>query len=288
MPGLGALSVRDVPIIGPWVGRVSHLVDIAATPCDISPSIQVYAMFNALPMLLISLYKPDTLDLVQERWGGPHKKKPKKRFRFTDLILSQPGPKKGQFGWVTFNLGAWAQRLGWYMLVVDSTIDFAVNWTTTAYQWAGCATPGTPFARCDAPDVNLGGAPVTWGLWSFWQPVGFKDFGINPDSIDVPAGYDSTASANLIFGPPTFPVPPVSGASCRLVDLLTGQVFAEGDAAPQPEGGFAWGLLDKQWANVNPARKYAVQVSHDAGWYNPFGSSFNAYGSKDIGILPDP
>lgn len=288
MAGLADLSVRDVPIIGPWVGRVSHLVDIVATPCEVSPTIAVKAMFNALPMLLISLYKPDTLDLVQERWGGPHKKRPKKRFRFNDLILGQPGPKNGQFGWVTFNLGQWAQRLGWYMLIVDSTIDFAVNWTTTAYQWSGCKTPGTAFARSGCPDVNIGGAPAHDNLFSFWSLENFHIFFPNNDRIECPPGFDSTASANLIFGPPTAPVPGISGATVKLIDLNTGELFSEGEAAPQPDGGFAWGLVEKSFFNVNPARAWAVLVSHDAGWYNPFGSSFQAYGSKDIGILPDP
>src|SRR5918994_6592909 len=106
-------SPTDVPIIGPWVGRVGHVIDILATPCNTTPQVWVQAFWHAAPLLLISLYKPDPTDYLTERFGSQHKRGRRRRFRPQDVLTPDINVPKGSLGWVSFTLTRFIERIGW-------------------------------------------------------------------------------------------------------------------------------------------------------------------------------
>lgn len=135
---------RQIPFVGDQLGKLGHIYDIMSTPCDVEPAIWVKAAFHASPYLLLSLTAPECIDIDMPRAGRRHKRLRRLGFKWTQILqptlVIRGMPSLVRFG---FNM---AERIGWHMLVVDATLDFAVNWTSMAYQLTGCSTSGMPYA----------------------------------------------------------------------------------------------------------------------------------------------
>jgi len=284
-----AYATRNVPVIGKWIGRVNKVADIMAMPCDLDPTIVVYAFWNATPHLLWSLFKPDTNDLVTARVGLAHRRKKQKRYNFLeDMVAEFPHPKG--FGAAIFKLGSVAERLGWYMLVADATTDFAVHWTSTAYQWAGCRTPGAPYCTSKGPPGPYGdpvGGRYLLGSWQVEREVVFAGDG---ESIATPGGYNSSAMVSMVLSDPGYPYPMVSGFRASLVDTVTGNIldtaFTGGEG--RDDGNMIVDLAFRAWETLTLPHRFAVELEVGPGYYNWEKSSFRAYGNKDGGMLSDP
>jgi hypothetical protein len=157
--------IYDIPVIGDDLAQIGHVIDLSAQCGGTDAYLSITAMFHALPTLLISLTKPELVDVDIK-----HGKRRPRRGKFLRFIVD--GILQGEFK--TFNvprtwfaqLGEWSQRLGWYMLVADATSDFLLNWTSMTYQWQGCdAVPLTPFwVREEGP--NSVAFQDTAGSWS--------------------------------------------------------------------------------------------------------------------------
>lgn len=155
----------DIPVIGPWIGKFGRVQDIFATPCDVDPGIWVLAFFSGAPTAMFSLFKPDAFDKVTERkFGQPHKRKTRRRFRWDDMV-QLPNPKPG-LQWKFFRMAQAAQRLGWYILIADVAFEWAVNWSSMAYQWSGCHDPNASWGwlACNRSNITINGA-----YWAGWD-----------------------------------------------------------------------------------------------------------------------
>ena len=145
---------RRIPIIGDDIYQVGQVIDIWGDGCSPQPSIFIRGFFEYTPLLLWSLFKPDPFDLVFDRLGQRHKRKRRRRFRVKDFD-ALGGPKiPGERGFMYQSIKL-VQRIGWYLIIVDATSDFLINWTSMAYQWSGCPAPSP-------------------GSASFWGPTGFR------------------------------------------------------------------------------------------------------------------
>jgi len=144
----------QIPIIGDDIAKIGQAYVLAGSPCSPEMEMWVYGWFQAIPTLLISLFKPQLIDInIKHRHGKPRKGK---KFKFTpdiffrDAIIEIPVPR-----WVCFRIYEMSQRIGWYFLVADATEDFAINWMTTAYKMNGCDTPNAPYLRGKEPASQL-------------------------------------------------------------------------------------------------------------------------------------
>lgn len=281
--------VYDLPVIGPWTAKTGHVIDILSTPCAITPTVMIKAAWHATPRLLIALTKPDRYDLVTKRWGGGHKRRSKRRFKVIDELVSEIPVPKNKISAAIFNLGNWAQRIGWYMLVVDATETFAIEWTSAAYQWSGCQTPGAPY--CNMNIVGHGPMlPYEAGahIINIWDLISRRIYSGDGNSISTTAGTEQSFGVGI----QTQPVPPgfkqASLSGGRIIDLVTDRTIADLTEVTLNDGHQYLTTFANLWGGAEPGRNCAVEIVKSEGYYDIGGSTFQAYGSRDIGFLADP
>ena len=133
-----------IPLVGGTIYNAGQVYDILVQPCGVDTYISVLAFFNYLPRLAWSIYKPTPTDTFTEMLSRRKKRRRGRRFRVDLLETPVDVGKNGSVRWVTWKIFAAAERVGWYFIVVDSTVDFLVNWTSMAYTFSGCAVAGSP------------------------------------------------------------------------------------------------------------------------------------------------
>lgn len=152
-------SLYDLPIIGDDLARVGQIQEIYFTPCSPDAIVWVKAFFQQVPTAMLSLYKPQLIDInIKHRRGKPRKGK-KLRWSpsifFRDSIVELPVPR-----WVAFRVWELGQRIGWYFLVADVAEHVAINWMSTAYKLNGCQATFLVYYRAKA-DHALAGLGTT-------------------------------------------------------------------------------------------------------------------------------
>lgn len=278
----------DVPVIGAWTARVGHVYDIISTPCEIEPTIAVLAAFHAAPRALVGILKPDRLDLVAKRFGRPHGRRLPRRFRVIDeLIMKVPPPVK-KLGWCIWKLGDWAQRLGWYMLIVDAGIEFAVHWTSAAYQWSGCNVPGAPYCRMTTIPNQIFGPGGDDILFMNWALVGKHIFSGDIDSIGTVEGFDCSVMIHLNASDPGLGLPRAGITNIKLYDEATDRILAEDDGYEGHDGRTYGTLVWRNWEVAQPHHNFQIYYSTSGGYMKLDGAGFAVYGNKNRGLMADP
>lgn len=277
---------RAIPLIGSDIAQIGQVVDIFATPCAPEPKVWVRAFWQAVPFLLISLFKPEPVEITPlRRRNRRHGKGIRITGRFQEMAEVRFSVPRG-FGWVAFTHEI-MERVGWWLLVLDATTDFAVYWTSTVYEYAGCTTPGAPYAQLWRNKLqSFAIAEAGWGgphLLDFRQHI----FQAGGDQITVPAG--AQASFQCWFT--TVPAPPpfhgsIGGIRVREVG---GDVVAEGDLAGKPGEPQTATLVTSVGADLNRIRTYRMEVFYNGdGNVLSSGAGFEAHGTILRNILPDP
>lgn len=150
-------SFYRVPVFGQWARRIGQVEQILATPCTDDPLLWIEGFFFNVPKLLWSFVSPDLNDSYFNRAGRKHGGKRGFTFNMEGFIEGEATdvelPGWGKF---LFRLGALAQRVGFWFMVVDATSDFLLNWVSTVYQWAGCKATTGAWAK----GTNIGGVAV--------------------------------------------------------------------------------------------------------------------------------
>lgn len=136
---------RRIPIIGDDIYQVGQVYSILDQSCMPEPVLIVKGFFAYAPTLVWALAKPEPLDLAFNRGRRGHKRIRKRRLKIMDLD-QLPVPDKPGVNKVLFNIAKAGEKIGWYFLVIDATTDFAVNWSSMAYQFSGCETPDPMYA----------------------------------------------------------------------------------------------------------------------------------------------
>lgn len=222
----------QLPVIGPWISRVGQVSDIVALPCTPSDEIWVEAFFAAAPVLLWSLFKPDFPDVRFSRGGLPHHmrggKRGKKYVRTMSTTFEIPmfGGQNFQKGWqaVLFDLAELGQRIGWYLLIADAATRFALNWTSLAYQWAGCRKPFQSVMQArSGPWPENGSAPLQY--YPQWEKQYDLGHLFDPNGAIVPAG--KNCAVCLAANMNAFSGQPLGGFTGQLRDLTTGRIWNE-------------------------------------------------------------
>lgn len=154
-----------IPLIGTYVRRIGYVNQIINFPCNPTPEMWVEAAFQAVPTALFSLIKPNPKDFLTEKFGRSHKRRRKFNFQATAAMYGSAGgtpSPRGAMSWAAFSGVALIERVGWYMTIADIVTGFAVNWTSLAYIYNGCQTPGGGTAGAHvAQGVVVGGADWT-------------------------------------------------------------------------------------------------------------------------------
>lgn len=278
--------IRKVPIIGDEIYKVGQVYDLINMPCAPDAWMWVYAFWHEVPFVFASLFKPDSEDFVQERFGRPHHRKRRHKMRPDRYRPPDINPGKG-LGWAAWKMSQWADRLGWYLLIVDTSLTFAINWTSLAYQYNGCAVPGKAYAIGERNGILdfFGG-----GFWQglscpFWQYNIFGDAG--ESAVLIPPGKTGSMTCHIEFIPK-----PGSGTNflTRIRRGSDGRVLAENPSKR---------VNDRLWAGqaVSPDINggplgdilYAEVLITDPGIHLSSKAVITAYGgAKTDGLTWDP
>jgi hypothetical protein len=278
-------GIEAAPIIGPWLGRIGQVRDIMATPCEIDPEVWVLAFFNGLPSVAASLYKPDPFDLITERFHRPHKRRRRRRVKDATLLLPIEAPGKG-LAWAVFKVGKLAERLNWYMIVIDAGVELSYHWSSMAYIWSGCKTPDSVGASIsinkDLYKVDNG---ATWGNWD----VGEAKLPVtaNNNGISVPAGLQGSISIRCTIGKPPEDKGPASRVTVRLIDTVGGQVFLPFDVDFSKGEKQFKADVHRNFNPLGPAHRYELIQDYADGNYT-VDARMTYVGSLDIGLTHDP
>jgi len=282
------MTIYDVPQIGNWVGRVGHVIDILGRPCQAEMDVMVYAVWANAPRLLLALYKPDRLDLVTQRWQGGHKSRNKRKFKIIDELAPKTPVPKGA-GWAMWTIaGDLAQKIGYYVMVVDATTDFAVHWTSTAYALAGCKVPGTPYTKAHLEENVLGPYAAGRYKFDFWHVDEAHVFSADAASISIPNGYIWSASAGFAQLPLNLPIQEAAVSGIELVNSLTGDVLAECEMRQTHDGQHAAMAVYRRFDAVNVGAHLETYITKSDGFYRTGPAFFQSYGDLSNGLNPDP
>lgn len=281
-------ALKRIPLIGNQLYRVGQVYDIIAQPCTPVPSITVKAMFANLPMLVWSLFKPDPVDFLTERFGSVHKRRRKGRFTIQDVDIGLP---KGGGGIrnVEFATVKLLERVGWYFLVVDATVDFSINWMSMAYRYSGCQDPLSGYAQTihtgglawlsDGSDfyLSLGSPSFTAGY--FASSGGVQKLTAGPRAVSASVNFGHTNQGTN--GQPTAVViEQTIGSPADVANMdLSGEIPTNINSASGVYRGY--NILE-------PPGAYVVRVSSTPGWIFVTDWKLQISGFDQPGLEPDP
>ena len=277
------MGIYQIPIIGPWAAKVTRIEKLFTMPCMPEPEIWVLGFFVSAPQLAFSLIGPDCFTDTSARFGRPHNRKRRGTFNIQELFPKTAGPADG-LGWYVFKSTKFLLRVGWYMTVIDATLDFVINGTSHAYQYSGCTNPGTAYGKCEMINTVPELFPAGHGTISSWVRVGDNILSAGPTGVACPPGYIPAASFTIKQGLNQFFPLPDCNFTVRLVDTLTG---AETEAfAPEPDG--AGGRQSSQFfyapsLNDGP-HNYVLKFEKDEGVMFIESATLTVYGGPKINI----
>lgn len=274
-----------IPIIGDWMGTFGQVQDIMATPCDVEPQVWVYAFFAGAPAALYSLYKPDPFDMVTQRFGSGHKKRRRRRFRWDDMILLDKPARRG-LQWVVFNVGKWAERVGWYLLIADVAFEWAYTWSSMAYQWSGCPNPNASYGWLA---VNTGAAFLHDGYYAAWGSLAEHGW-ITVDDYRVIALTPMVATPylELQVGKATPPYPSSEEIRFQLVELTSGwrgePMVARPNDHDEPQ---TFRNVYRNYLGISNQPQYALHVQSASGFWS-MKAKMGLNGETSRGLASDP
>lgn len=278
-----------IPIIGGTIYNVGQVYDIMIQPCGVDTYISVLAFFQYLPRLAWSIYKPTPLDTYTEMLSRRKKRRRGRRYRVDLLENPVDVGKKGSVRWVTWKIFAATERWGWYFIVLDSTVDFLVNWSSMAYTFTGCAVAGTP--SCQARNTITRqyfttGIPVQvvfdqWGPGTIWSS--------NQANLNC-----FTHGPKMAIGGVT-PIMPTQGpeAAPQWMELTKSTPGLPNETARQDidsDDPAEWGTAElmRSFSDIDRPCSYHMLLKHSFGWAAYENAYMSASGTLDDGFKWDP
>jgi hypothetical protein len=272
-------NYKRIPVIGKELAKIGHIYDMATLPCTPTPEIWVLAFWYGIPRLLWSLYKPDPLDETWSRVGRTRGIKRRQRLTFTEEYTADI-PLKPALYWVRW-AGDWAQRVGWWMLIVDAAIDHAMYWQSAAMAFEGCKTEGAAYAQASTDDTT---SEITGGGWKrvFLAVTDTHIFSGGIGEVHIPPGYGYYASFDVaaIPDPGQPPEARSSLGGIRVIDG-DGNTVMEHDAVNSilDDSARASGFVKKPLIRLSDNQLQFQVKSNGTGWMKITHTSITVTGS---------
>lgn len=287
------VQVYDIPIIGRDIAKIGKIVDLFGSPCAPRAEVWAYAFFQAVPTFIVSLIKPEIIDINIRHRGRKNRKGRKLKIIphliRRDAILEIPVPR-----YAVFQLAEMAQRVGWYFLVMDATMDFAINWMSMAYQWTGCDDPDPPpYIDCHYPASN----PFISDT-AGWRSLNSWNIDTIRKALYTPAGGIFTLLEPCI---PRFQLiaeahpysasPNARAYAWRIIDADSLAVLYEQETTPSSDNGSTVDAATIPIGEFADNARFVVQVYKNEGFLSTNGISFTCTTARSplrTGFGPDP
>lgn len=279
----------DTPFVGSWPIKAGKIIELLGAPCDPDPYIMVKAFWHEIPFLVWAIIKPDPLDLVIDRLQVPHHRKRKRRFKVKEVYQPKFPVPKNAIGTAVFPIIEAAQKVGWYLLIVDAGADFVINWMSTAYIWNGCAVEDAAWAKGSAGDATLILPPFDFGSVPCFTTRSANKFASFAGVIDTLVNYDVTYSLNISYTTPDPPDPFHFDGTFEVVDFENGWVRDDGKAILGDDGVWRKTFTITDWSATKPRHTFGFRALSDHVTHVNFhGTNHEAYGHKQKGMTFDP
>lgn len=289
----------NFPIVGKTLNKFGMVGDMLAQPCTPSPELWVKATWVGAAHAIWSLAKPSALSphgspTSMTVFGKHGRTNPKgkigPRYRMNGELI--PGPEiqwpQGD-GWSMWKIPVnLARRIGWYVLVFDAFGDGILNWTSTAYKWAGCPiiTPKTKVLWGNVIDDII--APNQHGaIWTL-NPSFNSGIAFGGDTAIIPAGSYFVASAS-ISSRKTLGLP-YSAPKLTIRNRTTGERFDSGETKPRKPGSSTMQstAIARMTASMDQDNEIQFLVEGGPNWCNWMGSSIYIQDTPFDNMLADP
>lgn len=178
----------NIPYVAGWKAKITRIKKIWMQPCDINPIIWALGYFAATPAIIYGLVKPDCLDATFDRIGRKHRKRRKASWSPEGMASPLPAPKGG-IQWYAWRAAQWAQRAGFWAIIIDGTFDWVIHGTSFAFQLSGCEDPNQGYATVEASHVLLEGEQGVPNLFDEWIPTSAHIFTAGSEGINTPQGH---------------------------------------------------------------------------------------------------
>ncbi len=250
----------------------------------------VTGFFNSLPKLLWSLYGPDCIDEVFARAGFGHHKHRKIKFRGITIMdaigndLKLPG-----FGTFAFEVAELAQKAGWYMMIIDATTQFAVDWTSAVYQYAGCQPSAGRWMKTKTTLQGMGPGP-TIGAMLWGEDLEGDGSLLSPAGSGVTSyqGMNPGIAWSMKIGPYA-PVPHPVGSVETWLEDEHGNQFGHNTTTPNPLTGIGYNNGFQRFPSPVPvSTSYRVRWRCTGGFADPTGSFIAISDASPAPFFPTP
>lgn len=193
------------------------------------------AYIAASPQLAYAFVAPDCIDHTADRVRGGHRRRRKGTYNIADFADPLTAPGKGE-KWIGYSLLKYAQHVGFWLTLIDATLDWTILGTSFAYQWSGCSDPNQGWAQCKIE----GGIPALFPAQTLkiniWTPVGSNIYRTSPVGILVPRGHAAGCGFSLKSYPDPFPPLPEATWTATLLDVESGRNYGIQEPTLQPDG----------------------------------------------------
>lgn len=242
--------------------------------------------FVNIPKLIYSFVGPDCVDAVFARVGSPHHKRRKMKFSFDGILEAEENNIKvpGYGKWL-FKMANIAQRVGFYLMIIDASTEFGVNWTSTVYQYAGCRIPGGRWMTCETHSIQMAPTPspqrFLWGknLQGEGQLLAVGGTGVTSYSGMNPGiAFTIKTAVWPLAGPP------VGTVAAYLIDEHGRTVASTGDIVPDAAGKGTGTTFQRFPNSPFVSTDYQVWCTCSGGWAEVTGSTISITDNPAGGI----
>lgn len=266
----------------PWTPKITKIIDMWLQPCDVNIFIWLTAYIAASPQIAYSILLPDCSDYVQDRFRMSARNRRRGSINVADHAKPITPQNSGINTWL-FKMNNAAQRVGWYMTVIDAVLEWVIVGTSFAYQFTGCDDPDAGYASASMTNKLPLLLPATRSIIAQWEPQSNRHFFVDGASIVTPKGYAPSIGFTLQQNMGTgLPFPDCTWTA-EIVDTRTG--WRTGVLTPDemPDGGRNLSWASRTTAYASESHRFVVLVDKSFGVFNVSGN-FIASG-EDLGGL---
>jgi hypothetical protein len=161
---------NDLPIIGPWSAKLTRIQRLTIVDCVPEGYALIYGIAVGEFHLFWSIFGPDCLDQTWDRVRRPQRKHRTLKLTGTAYPPTIPAPP-GRLGNTLILLGNLAQRIGFWLSLVDGVLTGVYYGESLVRRYSGCASPGIAHCQLGMTNKVPELLPASEGIINSWELI---------------------------------------------------------------------------------------------------------------------
>lgn len=186
------------PLVGPWKAKITKIDKMAVIDCVPNAMAFISGYAAGLFHVFWSVAAPSCIDSLWDRAKRGNGKHRRFSASGTSVGPNLPAPP-GKAGVTGIALGNLAQRIGFFMAIIDGTLDGIYYGSSLVRRYSGCFNDTVPCAQLSATNVVPFLPAAGEFIFDVWTVDFTRDMSAGPGGIDVilPHAQDVTAYFTL-------------------------------------------------------------------------------------------